>query len=406
MRSVLRFLILCLCLVAAPEPSSATSSAKEFGTQKLLAVMVRFPGTPPTTTPEQIQEKAARVARYINAASYGKVRIEPHVVGWYDMPDPLFHYEVSPRNFEVDRARVRKLMADALGAARADGIDLSSFDQVWIVVGARTAWGQGYGMIAYCANPGMLTMSRGWGGGFETVELRGGGNYGGPAVVSAENAHIGHVSHDLLHALGGVEGDRWLVPDLYDFQLQSHPPAGRTLHPALFAIHAGPWDIMSQHFIEWHMPPPQPSAFTRLQLGWIEANQVQEVMPGETREVDLSPLAMGKGILAVRIPLGGVHSLLLENRQRIGGDRILPSDGLLVSRVDTSRGEGNGIVKVVDARPSTKDLSDAPFRIDVGEQRAFVDHAIGVAIAPLALDQDGRLRIVVTTPERIGAYIR
>jgi len=368
---------------------------------------VRFPGTAPTSTLEQIREKAERVGRYIHAASYGKVRLETRVAGWYDMPDPLFQYQVSPSNFQVDPKRVRKLLADSLSAARADGIDLAAFDQVWVVVGARTRPGEGYGMIAYSANPGMLTMTRyGTTTGLAAVGLRGGGTYAGPAIVSAENAHVGHVAHDLLHALGGVEGDKRVVPDLYDFDLQNNPPAGKPMHPALFAIHAGPWGIMSQHFIATDAPPPPPLAFTRLRLGWIDADQVSEVTPGETREIVLFPLATGLGTLVVRIPLGGERSLLLENRQPVGGDRILPSHGLLVSRVDTALGEGKGIVEVVNANPSTKDLSDAPYRVGTGEQRAFVDRAIGVAAAPLAFEEDGRLRVIVTTPERIGAYLK
>jgi len=197
-----------------------------------------------------------------------------------------------------------------------------------------------------------------------------------------------------------------VVPDLYDFDLQNDPPAGKPLHPALFAIHAGPWGIMSQHFIERNLPPPPPLAFTRLRLGWIDADQVAKVKPGETREVVLSPLATGQGTLVIRIPLGGERSLLLENRQPIGGDRVLPSHGLLVSRIDTGLAERKGIVKVMDANPSTKDLFDAAFRIGAGEQRAFVDQKAGVAVAPLALEEDGRLRVIVTTPERIAAYLR
>ncbi|MBI2014910.1 MAG: hypothetical protein HYS77_05155, partial [Candidatus Rokubacteria bacterium] len=66
------------------------------------------------------------------------------------------------------------------------------------VVGAHTEPGTGYGMIAYAANPGMLTGVRRGRVDLDRIALAGGGTYAGGVVVSAENAHPGHVVHDLL----------------------------------------------------------------------------------------------------------------------------------------------------------------------------------------------------------------
>ncbi|HKZ79195.1 MAG TPA: hypothetical protein VJ124_12910, partial [Pyrinomonadaceae bacterium] len=94
--------------------------------------------------------------RYIRAASYGKAWLEPKIAGWYEMSAPLSMYQVSPFNYKVDKARVRRLLADALAATQRDTA-IDNYHVVWIVVGARTRPGEGYGMIAYCANPGMLS---------------------------------------------------------------------------------------------------------------------------------------------------------------------------------------------------------------------------------------------------------
>ena len=230
------------------------------GPQRLLVVAVRFPGTPPTFSLSQIKEKVGNVNRYIRAASYGKAWLEPKIAGWYEMSAPLSMYQVSPFNYKVDKARVRRLLADALAATQRDTA-IDNYHVVWIVVGARTRPGEGYGMIAYCANPGMLSGVMGRRSALETVELPGGLTFVGPAIVSAENAHVGHAAHDLLHALGGAKDGKRAVPDLYDFDMQSNPeifrnPPGGTLVPKIFAVHAGPWDIMSQHFIELTKPPP------------------------------------------------------------------------------------------------------------------------------------------------------
>lgn len=216
--------------------------------------------------------------------------------------------------------------------------------------------------------------------------------------MSVENAHVGHVVHDMLHALGGIKDRKRVIPDLYDFKLQSNPPPGPML-PEVFAIHTGPWDIMSQHFIERLQPPPAPSSFTRLRLGWIAPEQIVTVNPGETRELVLSPLASGKGVLVVRVPGANGRYLLIENRQKIGGDAVQRSTGMLVLEVDPSRAEGSAIVRTVDANPSVANLYAAPFRPGAGEHRHYENTALGVTAIPLETAADHSLRIMITTPK-------
>jgi len=404
-------LILVVAVLAGRDQAAAGIAAPVavIGPKRMLVVAVRFPGTVPAFSLPQVMEKVGKVDRYFRAASYGKMWLEPKLVGWYEMPAALSHYQVSPFNYKVDRARVRRLVADALTAARKDAA-IEEYHVVWILVGVRTRPGEGYGMIAYCANPGMLSGVRGQRAALEIVELPGGLAFSGPAIVSAENAHVGHAAHDLLHALGGAKDSRRVIPDLYDFDMQSdpeifrNPPGGRLL-PRIFAVHAGPWDIMSQHFIEFPEPPPLPSTFTRLQLGWIDSDQVVTVRPGETRELVLQPLALGKGQLSVRVPLDSNRYLLLENRQAVGGDTVLPSAGLLVLEVDTTREEGRGIVRAVNANPGIPHLYGAPFVPGAGERRYHRDPVVGVAVAPLAIEPGGALRLIVTTPERIADYV-
>lgn len=409
MNSVCRFILPLVTLTVSaltvqPAGAGVAEPVSAVGPHRLLVVAVRFPKTESTQTLDQIRNKIGRVDRYVRSASYGKAWLEPNLVGWYDMPAPLEDYSVSPHNFQVDRNRVRRLVSEALGAARRD-VDLPAYRLVWIVVGAFTRPGEGYGMIAYAANPGMLSRTRGGAARLETVSLPAGGSYSGAAIVSAENAHVGHVVHDLLHALGGASGGNRAVPDLYDYELQSNPRSWPML-PEHFAIHAGPWDIMSQHWIERTLPPPAPSAFTRLQLGWIGADQIVTARAGETREIMLQPLSSGTGLLAARIPLDKWRYLLIENRQRVGSDRVLPAAGLLVLEVDTAREEGTAILRVANANPSVSRLYGAPFIPGAGERRAYQNTRADVAVAPLAVEPDGTMRLVITTPERISDFVR
>lgn len=157
---------------------------------------------------------------------------------------------------------------------------------------------------------------------------------------------------------------------------------------------------MSQHFIERTLPPPPPSSFTRLRLGWIAPEQIATVKPGATREVVLAPLASGNGTLVLRVPLTGRQYLLVENRQKVGGDAVLPAAGMLVLEVDPTRPEGTAIVRTVDANPAVPKLYGAPFRPGAGERRYYENATSGVAIVPLEVGADGSMRILVTTPER------
>jgi M6 family metalloprotease-like protein len=386
-----------------PASSGVGAPVSVVGPQRLLVVPVRFPDVAPQRSMQQITGKVRRVVEWVREASYGKASIEPTVLDWQPLPRPLGTYRVSQYNFQVDRDRVRRLVEDTLAAASRTA-RVGDFPFVYIVVGAHTEPGKGYGMIAYAANPGMLTGVRSGRVDVEPIALPGGGTYAGGVIVSAENAHPGHVVHDLLHALGGAKDGKRPVPDLYDYELQSNPPKGERMTPELFSIHTGPWDIMSHHFIRMdETPPPPPSSFIRRQLGWIDDAQVVTVRPGETREVTLAPLESGGSPLVVRIPLGPARYLLVENRQPTGLGAVLPSSGMLVLEVNEDREEGTDIVRAIDANPGVPKLARAPFQPGSGERRAHVSAADGVAVAPLAIERGGRLRLVVTTPDRAPA---
>ena len=388
---------------SGPASSGVGAPVRLVGPQRVLVVPVRFPDVAPQRSMQQITGKVRRVAEWVRQASYGKASIEPTTLDWQPLARPLATYRVSPYNFQVDRNRVRRLVEDTLAAASLSA-RVSDFPFVYIVVGAHTEPGTGYGMIAYAANPGMLTGVRGGRVDLERIALPGGGAYAGGVVVSAENAHPGHVVHDLLHALGGAKDGKRAVPDLYDYELQSNPPKGERMRPELFSIHMGPWDIMSHHFIRMdETPPPPPSSFIRRQLGWIDDAQVVTVRPGETREVTLAHLESGGSPLVVRIPLGPARYLLVENRQPTGLGAVLPSSGMLVLEVNEDREEGTGIVRAIDANPGVPKLARAPFQPGGGERRAHVSDADGVAVVPLVIERDGHLRLVVTTPDRAPA---
>ncbi|RPH49143.1 MAG: hypothetical protein EHM85_14925 [Desulfobacteraceae bacterium] len=157
---------------------------------------------------------------------------------------------------------------------------------------------------------------------------------------------------------------------------------------------------MSEHFVKRNEPPQGLSSFTRIRLGWIKAEQAAIVRPGETKCAFLAPLAKGGETLVVKIPLSGGQYYLVENRQPIGSDRILPDTGLLVLKVDTEAQEGSGTVKIMDADPSAYHFSRAAFKLVMGSgNNYFEDPSNGIVIIPLWVE-GGKQGVLITTPDK------
>jgi hypothetical protein len=181
------------------------------GEQRVLMVAVRFPDVEPRFSLRQIRKRVVTdLNDYVKEQSYGLTWVTPHFVGWVSLPDSIAEYRVSPNNFRVDRRRVRKLIEDTMSATEKT-VDFSQYQHMLIIPGVATRPGRGYGMMCYCANPGMLTGVR-RNPRFVTLRSRGGKEFSGGIFVGTENAHLGMFAHDFFHALGGVYGKKRLVP--------------------------------------------------------------------------------------------------------------------------------------------------------------------------------------------------
>jgi len=281
------------------------------------------------------------------------------------MPEPVSRYRISPRNLEVDKSRVKRLIDDTINAADKD-VDFSKYDFCVIFMSARL---EDYGMIGLCGYPGML----GWSSP-EILRTKRGQLVKGGVAIFCFQAHLGTLFHDVAHILGGVKDGKRLVPCLYDHDLQAKP--GPQRQAAIESmINMGYWDPMSCHYYQWGQPPPGISSWTKTRLGWLEQSKIKVVKPGQKAEITLGPLEDGSSeILAIKIPISKTTYYLIENRQPIGFDKVLPGQGVLIMYADdgiTECRQGRAPVKLINANPAVPYLEAAAF--DIGKKNYYQD---------------------------------
>lgn len=413
--TLLIFLFVVTSLVStkgfAEESALGPQSRQGIGEKRVLMVIVRFPDATPTTPIETVKRRVvAGFKQYVVEQSYGLASVNAEVRGYVMLPDSLADYKISPYNFRVDKARIRKLIEDTMTAIEKE-TDFSAYDHLLIIPAVHTMPGQGYGMLCYCANPGMLSgVTKRYVPRYETLRSAGGKEFRGGVFVGAENANLGMFAHDYFHALGGIEDGKRLAPCLYDYERQSDASAGLPSFET-HAIYMGPWDIMSQHFVKKGNPPPGLSSFTKIRLGWIGNHQVQIVKPGETSLAFLVPLAMGGQPLVVKIPLNDGTYYLVENRQPVGSDKMLPDSGILVLKVNPDADEGYGTVEVKSASGS-RDFANATYKLETNHRNIFSDNTLSglfqrnnIAIIPLWKEQ-GNLGVLITTLDQSDAALK
>ena len=196
---------------AKENPFLGLQSQQARGEQHVLILAVQFPDVEPSFPLKRIRRKVVQgLNEYIKEQSYGLTWIKADFRGWIKLSDPIRKYRVSPHNFDVDRARVKKLIEDSMTAVEKE-VDFSQYQHIIVIPGAFTTPGKGYGMICYCANPGMLSGVR-KNARYVPIESKGGKPFPGGVYVAAENAHLGMFAHDFFHGLGGIHKYKRLVP--------------------------------------------------------------------------------------------------------------------------------------------------------------------------------------------------
>jgi len=186
------------------------------------------------------------------------------------------------------------------------------------------------------------------------------------------------------------------LPDLYSYQIAYKGPADWREA----AVYVGPWDLMSRS-----NERPQIGAWGKVHVGWISPNRVLEILPGQEGRANLEPLEKStSGTQAILIYLNSSTYFIVENREPIGHDSVLPDEGVLVSYVDESKyWHGNGPVVIQDANPenlSRWQLSHPTFKIGPGAKSEYVNQTYNLIVSLLGKTSDNSYIVDVSTQGR------
>jgi len=287
----------------------AAAAVPVTGDLGLFSVLAGFPDRPlPQPREHFIGRPDAlldRLVTYYSEVSAGRLRIRP-TLGGAPVTLPV------PRRSYVQRPAV--MAGDAL-AAFVPGASAEE----------RATLSKAPALVVFFTGPGRESrldtpdVGDPWSN-FTTIDppLRtGDAAFDGACVIASAEAppfgSFGVLCHEFGHLLG--------LPELY-------APGGAS-HEGI-----GVWGLMGQGtWLGRGNEPPHPSAWEKARLGWVDVETVTQT----TRGVRLPAVEVEPRVIKIpAVPGNPKEYYLLENRARVGADRALPGEGLLVWHVDES----------------------------------------------------------------------
>jgi hypothetical protein len=151
---------------------------------------------------------------------------------------------------------------------------------------------------------------------------------------------------------------------------------------------------------------PQPGAWDKIHVGWIPQSKILEILPDQQGSAMIEPLENPtSGIQAIIIYETPTTYFMVENRQPIGHDSVLPDRGILVSYVDEGKyWRGNGPVVVQDANPTSGprwQLLHPTFNTGPGAKSQYTNQTYNIAITLLDRLSDNSYLVAVSTPNAV-----
>lgn len=309
-----------------------TSPQRITGTPSILVIMVYFPDVAPTMSVSNITQILDNVTQYFLEASWGLLNVTWVIANpsspWLQLPNNMSYYGAPGAG--VPDGRWVEFLVDSILAADPY-VDYSQWSQVLIVHAG--------GDEAMTGNPNDI-----WSFAVYNITINTGeGPQSFSISVVSEFDPMGVTAHELGHSL-----IKW--PDLYDYNYTRE--------------FVGHWGLMGKGSWNGYPPgslPAHPMLWCKIKAGWVPADEVVTVAPGQTVTITLTPHEYSTGLKAVKIlvdPADPTRYLLVEARAWVGFDAGLPGEGVLITYVDENLGSGQGIVRVVDSTPGDFDVDN------------------------------------------------
>jgi len=357
---LLLLLFVTSCTPRFPSASATTNMPpwtpwKIEGNLKIVVLPIEFSDKKHSTGLNVITQCLNEMQNYYEEVSHGKVTLTWKLEQeWKTLPETMDYYGQEAKhgvdkNFEV-------LVEDSLDAWSE--VTFRAYEYVIVVHAGpdQSSTGRDNDVWSRCYS---------WNGHVQKLtgpEFGAASGYIYGVSVVSEYSQMGIYAHEFAHALG--------LPDLYNHRDHSS--------------FVGDWSLMDHG--DWLGTPDGscPSYFegwSQIHLGWISYEQWT---PNQaTRTWQINPLESPDGIRVVKVPVSRFMYYLVEVRERIGFDRSLPGEGVLVTFVDDTMNSGEGIVRTADSKQETETLDDAVFAI----RETFSDQENNIYVT--VLNQDG-----------------
>ena len=301
--------------VGFPLPRWAPSAV---GTVRVAVLFVDFADAAAAlSTHDDAELDLPYAEEYLEAASYGRLDIEFVALHrWLRAEHNLDHY------LDIDWLDID---AEAVRLADPD-FDFTGHD-IMMVVMPSTHFGGGNATGAAIARTQEGTIS-------VTARIN-----VFPGAQPVEFQWWGWIAaHELLHTLGLV--------DMYPLDASRREPP---LDPNWSVTDFGPMGVRVYFpsARNEYLDAREMLAWSRWQLGWIDAEQIRCVTSAEAT-ITLSPVASdpGDATAMAAVPLSHTEVIVIESRRQIGYDTELTTEGVLVYTVDAAIGSGLLPVKV------------------------------------------------------------
>ncbi len=302
----------------APVPDLSATRTDTF---RVPLILVEFPDAPATYEPSEIDlimnqegythlnyDNTGSFRDFYQEISYGQFLPIADVSEWFTAPNNHDYY-----SYNNGYARVRQLVRAMVDSLEESGFDWTIYDNDGdgyvdalnlIHQGAGAEEGDYSNIWSHKSSLGELAVN------YDGVIIN---SYNmNPEIQGGNIVAIGVLAHEFGHALG--------LPDLYDTDYSSNG-SGKL---ALMAF--GTWGTSGTS--PWY--PSTMIGWCKNELGWVDVVEITD----DQNTVSLQQTYSNNTIYRVNHSQTDEEYWLLENRQKIGSDTLMPSPGLTIWHIN------------------------------------------------------------------------